>query len=133
MMMTPELRSRVKRVSCQQFRKLTNLAHTDSLGPLFRMKWYRVVLDEAHFIRNKATQASRAVWDLEAVYRWSLTGTLINNTLDDVFPHLRFLGISPQSDYAEFSKHITKRVKAAPRLAARRTQVSYMVHDRGGK
>jgi SNF2 family DNA or RNA helicase len=91
------------------------------------MRWYRVVLDEAHFIRNKNTQASKAVWDLDSLYRWSLTGTLINNSLDDVFPHLRFLGISPQQEYAEFSKHITKFVKKAPRKAATKVQVSPIV------
>lgn len=100
------------------------MTFADEPGPCFKMRWFRVVLDEAHFIRNKATQASKACAELDAVYRWSLTGTLINNSLDDVYPHLRFLGISPQSEWAEFSKHISKRVKKNPKRAADRTQVS---------
>jgi SNF2 family DNA or RNA helicase len=103
---------------------------TDTAGPLFKMRWYRVVLDEAHFIRNKSTQASKAVWDLDALYRWSLTGTLINNSLDDIYPHLRFLGISPQQDYNEFSKMITKVAKKQPVLAAKRAQVSFIYRRR---
>ncbi len=46
-------------------------------GPLFRNKFLRVVLDEAHLIRNRNTKAAKAAWDLEAEYRWSLTGTLV--------------------------------------------------------
>lgn len=97
---------------------------TDQPGPCFRFRFFRIVLDESHIIRNKSTQASRAVADLDAIYRWSLSGTIVNNSLDDVFPHLRFLSISPQSEWSEFKKHITDRVKKAPRLAANRTQVS---------
>ncbi|KAI9636028.1 SNF2 family N-terminal domain-containing protein, partial [Dioszegia hungarica] len=91
-------------------------------GPCFRFRFFRIVLDESHIIRNKSTQASRAVADLDAIYRWSLSGTIVNNSLDDVFPHLRFLSISPQSEWSDFKKHITDRVKKAPRLAANRTQ-----------
>jgi SNF2 family DNA or RNA helicase len=88
------------------------------------MRWYRVVLDEAHIIRNRATQASRAVADLDAIHRWVLTGTLINNGLDDVYPQLRFLSISPQAEWGEFAKHISKVAKKYPTRAAKRTQVS---------
>lgn len=50
---------------------------TQPKGPLFRTKFLRVVLDEAHLIRNKNTKVAKAAWDLEAEYRWSLTGTLV--------------------------------------------------------
>ncbi|CDO69944.1 hypothetical protein BN946_scf184836.g18 [Trametes cinnabarina] len=50
-------------------------------GPLSRMKFYRVVLDEAQFIRNRGTRCSQAVAMLRAKYRWCLTGTPITNTL----------------------------------------------------
>ena len=48
-------------------------------GPLFRVRFWRVVLDEAHIIRNRTTKAAKAVWDLDSIHRWSLTGTLIVN------------------------------------------------------
>jgi len=42
---------------------------------LFGRTWTRVVLDEGHTIRNARTKMSRAAVRLDAVARWSLTGT----------------------------------------------------------
>jgi SNF2 family DNA or RNA helicase len=46
------------------------------------MEYHRVIIDEAHGLRNKATRLSRAVTQLKANYRMCLTGTLIVNKLD---------------------------------------------------
>ncbi|KAK4687537.1 hypothetical protein P7C73_g2588, partial [Tremellales sp. Uapishka_1] len=89
-------------------------------GPLFKMKWYRVILDEAHTIRNKNTQAAKAVFELDAVLRWSLTGTLIINSLDDIFSHLHFTSISPSRDWQHFRDSIASRAKRNPKLATKR-------------
>ena len=37
------------------------------------MHWYRVILDEAAVIRNKATIVSNAVTALKSNYNWTLT------------------------------------------------------------
>ncbi|KAG9106693.1 hypothetical protein FRC07_008757, partial [Ceratobasidium sp. 392] len=50
-------------------------------GPLAATQWYRVVLDEAQNIRNRATRSSWAVSQLDATYRWALTGTPVINAL----------------------------------------------------
>jgi SWI/SNF-related matrix-associated actin-dependent regulator of chromatin subfamily A3 len=42
---------------------------------LFGRLWRRIVLDEGHTIRTRNAQVSRAASCLEAVARWSLTGT----------------------------------------------------------
>jgi len=42
---------------------------------LFGRRWRRVVLDEGHIIRNSKTKLSIAASSLDAVCRWSLTGT----------------------------------------------------------
>jgi SNF2 family DNA or RNA helicase len=93
-------------------------------GPLFKVEWYRIVLDEAHIIRNRGTRAAKAVWDLDSVYKWCLTGTLIVNGLDDVFSQLKFLGNCPVSVWAEFRDRISSIQKRKPRLATTRMQVS---------
>lgn len=45
------------------------------------MKWYRVIVDEAQFIRNRNTKASKALAAVRTKLRWCLTGTPITNTL----------------------------------------------------
>jgi len=42
---------------------------------LFRVKWWRIVLDEAHNIKNRKTKAAQGCCALEGKYRWCLTGT----------------------------------------------------------
>ncbi|KAI5820072.1 SNF2 family helicase [Pyronema omphalodes] len=61
---------------------------------LFSYKWRRIVLDEAHLIRNPASQASLAACGLDAASRWSLTGTPIVNNMKDLFSQVRFLRYS---------------------------------------
>lgn len=42
---------------------------------LFRVKWWRLVLDEAHNIKNRNTKAAQACCALDGKYRWCMTGT----------------------------------------------------------
>jgi hypothetical protein len=43
-----------------------------------------IILDEAQKIKNRETKTSKAVRWLQSKYRWALTGTPIENSLDDV-------------------------------------------------
>nr|XP_019002387.1 uncharacterized protein I203_04868 [Kwoniella mangroviensis CBS 8507]OCF65848.1 hypothetical protein I203_04868 [Kwoniella mangroviensis CBS 8507] len=91
-------------------------------GPLFKVQWWRIILDEAHQIRNKATRATKACWALKSHLRWCLTGTPIVNTLDDMFPYLHFLSISPAAHWEHFRGHISQVQKRRPKLATKRMQ-----------
>ena len=62
---------------------------------MMQQKWLRVVLDEAHCIRNQRTLASKACCTLEAEYRWCVSGTIIQNSLDDVYGIMKFLRHEP--------------------------------------
>ncbi|KAK8037229.1 hypothetical protein PG991_000575 [Apiospora marii] len=73
--------------------------------------WFRVVLDEeltfiAHWIRNTTSQQFKAARDLKAQRRWCLSGTPIQNTLDDLRSLLDFLHFEPFSEPGFFRKHI---------------------------
>ncbi|WWC61348.1 uncharacterized protein I303_103929 [Kwoniella dejecticola CBS 10117] len=91
-------------------------------GPLMKVHWWRVILDEAHQIRNKQTRAAKACFLLKAHLRWCLTGTPIVNTLDDVFSYLHFLSISPSARWEHFRGHISQIQKRRPKLATKRMQ-----------
>lgn len=67
-----------------------------------RSKFYRVILDEAQCIKNKDTQNSKGVAQIEATYRWCLTGTPMMNGVHELFPLIRFLRIKPYSEYKKF-------------------------------
>jgi SWI/SNF-related matrix-associated actin-dependent regulator of chromatin subfamily A3 len=54
---------------------------TKSSRSLFGRMWKRVVLDEGHTIRNARTKMSKAAVRLDAVARWSLTGTNLHQHL----------------------------------------------------
>ncbi|OTB06436.1 hypothetical protein M426DRAFT_110751 [Hypoxylon sp. CI-4A] len=64
-------------------------------GLLHNIDWQRVVLDEAHIIRNRTTKIFQAVSTLNAQHRWCLTGTPIQNRLDDLGALVDFLKVDP--------------------------------------
>jgi hypothetical protein len=73
-------------------------------SPLHSVRWQRVVLDEAHVIANRHTLQSRAVLALHASARWVVTGTPIQNKIEDVFPMLSFLRVHPLEDFHWFTR-----------------------------
>lgn len=58
---------------------------------IFDVSFRRVVLDEAHEIRNDKTKISIAVTDLRSDMRWCVTGTPLQNSYQDLFSLFRFL------------------------------------------
>ena len=54
-------------------------------GGLFSMEFFRIILDEAHLIKNRRSKTARACYGLRAMHRWVLTGTPIVNRLEDLF------------------------------------------------
>ena len=47
--------------------------------------WYGVILDEAHFVKNSRTKTYRAIEQIDADWRLCLTGTPVENHLNDLF------------------------------------------------
>ncbi|KAK6921494.1 Helicase, C-terminal, partial [Dillenia turbinata] len=82
-------------------RKGIDDASIDS-GPLAKVGWFRVILDEAQTIKNHRTQVARACCGLRAKRRWCLSGTPIQNTIDDLYSYFRFLRYDPYAVYKSF-------------------------------
>ncbi|KAE9611586.1 putative chromatin remodeling SNF2 family [Lupinus albus] len=71
-------------------------------GPLAKVGWFRIILDEAQTIKNHRTQVARACCSLRAKRRWCLSGTPIQNTIDDLYSYFRFLRYDPYAVYKSF-------------------------------
>lgn len=74
---------------------------------LFSVEFYRVVLDEGHTIKNRATKAAKACYNVRADRRWVLTGTPIINKLEDLFSLVKFLGVEPWNNFSFWKTFIT--------------------------
>ncbi|PWA92876.1 Helicase, C-terminal [Artemisia annua] len=82
--------------------------NAEERGGLYSVRWFRVVLDEAHTIKSSKSQISMAAATLVADRRWCLTGTPIQNNLEDIYSLLRFLRIEPWGSWAWWNKLIQK-------------------------
>ncbi|EMD37109.1 hypothetical protein CERSUDRAFT_155596 [Gelatoporia subvermispora B] len=91
---------------------------------LFRVKWWRIVLDEAHNIKNRSTKSAQACFKLDGNYRWCLTGTPMQNNVEELFSLLHFLRVRPLNNWATFKSQIAQPVKAGKTARAmKRLQV----------
>ncbi|KAJ4300622.1 hypothetical protein N0V88_003306 [Collariella sp. IMI 366227] len=78
-------------------------------GPLSKVSWRRVVLDEGHTIRNAKTKAAEAACSLKAQSRWVLTGTPIVNNIRDLHSLLKFLHITGGIEQSEVFNAVIAR------------------------
>lgn len=84
---------------------------SSACSPLLRVAWARVILDEAHTIKNPKVQTSIAVCKLRANARWAVTGTPIQNNLLDMYSLLRFLRCSPFDEYKVWKYQVDNNTK----------------------
>lgn len=54
-------------------------------------RWELIILDEAHLIRNPNNKMTKTIFSLNAKYRLALTGTPLQNRLDDVWSIMNFI------------------------------------------
>ncbi|TKY53702.1 SWI/SNF-related matrix-associated actin-dependent regulator [Spatholobus suberectus] len=73
-----------------------------------RVQWYRVVLDEAHNIKAHRSQIAQAAFTLSSHSRWCLTGTPLQNSLEDLYSLLCFLRVEPWCNWAWWQKLVQR-------------------------
>jgi DNA repair protein RAD5 len=83
------------------------LSSEQDAGPLFQIHWRRIMLDEAHTIKNRCSKVAQASYRLKAVSRWCVTGTPLQNNIDELFSLIRFLRIDPWSSWAAWRKAVS--------------------------
>ena len=78
----------------------------DAKTPLHNCRWDRVILDEAHEIRNKRSKIFKNVCRLKTDIKWIVTGTPVFNSMEDFVSLCAFLGLSKN-----FVQGRTKEIK----------------------
>ncbi|OAA61921.1 DNA excision repair protein [Niveomyces insectorum RCEF 264] len=74
---------------------------------LFSLNFFRIILDEAHTIKNRQSKTAKACYALAAEHRWVLTGTPVVNRLEDLFSLIRFLRVAPWNNFSFWRTFIT--------------------------
>ena len=83
------------------------LTKSDSL---LQDSWEACVLDEGHYIRNVDSQVSEAVRSVKANHRIVLTGTPVQNCLDDIFGIFVFVAPGFFSSYDAFFDYYVRPI-----------------------
>ncbi|CAD6594367.1 MAG: hypothetical protein ASARMPRED_009263, partial [Alectoria sarmentosa] len=95
----------------------------DEDQPLLANHWLRVVLDEAHVIRNASTKQCATVCALKARHRWCLTGTPIQNAIEDFGSLLQFLQVYPFDNPSSFTHEIADWIRCGDEKGMKRLRL----------
>eukprot|EP01088_Endostelium_zonatum_P005609 TRINITY_DN1735_c0_g1_i1.p1 TRINITY_DN1735_c0_g1~~TRINITY_DN1735_c0_g1_i1.p1 ORF type:complete len:691 (-),score=217.33 TRINITY_DN1735_c0_g1_i1:102-2174(-) len=78
---------------------------------LYQIQFYRVILDEAQMIKNFSTRTTQAAIKLNSHKRWCLSGTPIQNSIEELYSFLHFIHYSEFNDNWWWKTMIIKPIK----------------------
>ena len=78
---------------------------------LEQITWEYAVLDESQYIKNKESDAFKAVNRLDARHKMSLSGTPIENSLSDLWAQMQFINPNVLKSYAFFDRTFIKPIE----------------------
>jgi len=77
---------------------------------LASMEWDTIVLDEAQAIKNPESQVAQAAYRLRGKFRMTLTGTPVENRLDELWSQMHFLNPGLLGGRRDFQERIAQPV-----------------------
>jgi len=87
---------------------------------LSEVTWDTLVLDEAQAIKNQGSQVSRAAYALKADFRLSLSGTPVENRLEELWSQMHFTNRGLLGGYSDFQERYARPVSSGESQAAAR-------------
>ncbi|MEL6345600.1 MAG: DEAD/DEAH box helicase, partial [Myxococcota bacterium] len=87
---------------------------------LSEKKWGTVILDEAQAIKNPQSQVAQAAFKLNAAFRVTLTGTPVENRLEELWSQFHFLNPGFLSGRRDFQDRYAKPIAVGEPGAAQR-------------
>lgn len=79
---------------------------------LLEVEWFRIILDEAHTIKDRTTRTAKSCFELRGGRRWAISGTPISNKLEDLFSLLHFVQLEPYGRLPWWTHNIMRPIKA---------------------
>ncbi|CAJ1915809.1 unnamed protein product [Sphenostylis stenocarpa] len=101
----------------------TTLSNESGSMPGKQMEWRRIILDEAHTIKNFSAKLSMVVSGLNAKYRWAVTGTPIQSGCIDLFSIMVFLRFDPFSERKYWRRLVQRPLNQGKEKGLTRLQV----------
>ncbi|MCC7440312.1 MAG: DEAD/DEAH box helicase [Bdellovibrionales bacterium] len=90
------------------------------LGALSSREWDTLILDEAQAIKNPESQTSQAVFRLPGKFKIALSGTPVENRLEDLWSVFRFAVPGLLGELPEFRERVVKPISGGDSSAAKR-------------
>ena len=81
---------------------------------IFSREWGRVVYDEAHRLRNRATAVYHSAESLKTDHLWLVTGTIVQNNISDLRTLFRLIGVNVPTHIhlkVAMQQHVMRREK----------------------
>lgn len=78
-------------ISSSYFNRSTSVIGS---SPIHKTHWGRIIIDEAHAIKNKKSKLHKTLDCITSDARWCLTATPVMNKMDDFISLLGFIGVS---------------------------------------
>ncbi|KAJ6184963.1 hypothetical protein N7519_006264 [Penicillium mononematosum] len=100
----PKLKPPVTLKSPEEIEAWKEKEYKRRAGPFHKVDWHRIILDEAHAIKNKDCATSIAVRALRGKFKWAVSGTPLHNGVEELYPYLHFIFTSERMEYETFLK-----------------------------